>query len=140
VTLELALRLAGALQIALAAMHVVFPNRFDWKEELARLSLLNRQMFLVHTVFICVVLVLVGSLSLLAPHALLEPTPLSRLVLGGIAAFWGLRLVVQLFVYDTRLWRGNRFNTLVHVVFCVLWAYLVAVYAGAFLRQAGALH
>ena len=135
-TPELQLRLAGALQIALAALHVVFPKRFNWKEELGRISLLNRQMFVVHTVFICVVLVLFGSLSLLAPHALLDPTPLSRLVLGGIAAFWGLRLVVQLFVYDVRLWRGDRFNTVVHVAFCMLWAYLVAVYAGALVLQA----
>ena len=130
-SLELHLRLAGALHLVLAALHVVFPKRFHWKEELARLSLLNRQMFLVHTGFICLVLVMLGSLSLFAPHALLEPTPLSRLVLGGIATFWGLRLLVQWFVYDARLWRGDRFNTAVHVAFSVLWAYFAAVYAGA---------
>ena len=130
-TLEWHLRLAGALQIALAALHLAFPRRFHWKEELTRLSLLNRQMFLVHTLFLCVVLVLMGGLSLFAPAALLEATPLSRLVLGGFAVFWGLRLAVQWFVYDASLWRGDRFNTIVHVVFSILWAYLAAVYAGA---------
>ena len=129
------LRLAGALQLALAALHLVFPRRFQWREELFRLSLLNRQMFLVHTLFICVVLVLLGSLSLFAPEALLEPTPLSRFVLGGIAAFWGLRLLVQWFVYDARLWRGDAFNTFVHVAFSVLWAYLAAVYGGILLLR-----
>jgi hypothetical protein len=134
VTLESHLRAAGALQIALAAAHLAFPRRFNWGQELARLSLLNRQMFLVHTFFICVVLVLMGGLSLFAAEALLEATALSRLVLGGFAAFWGLRLVVQWLVYDPTLWRGDRFNTMVHVVFSVLWAYLTAVYGVLALR------
>jgi hypothetical protein len=131
VTLESLLRLAGALQIALAALHLAFPKRFEWKEELARLSLLNRQIFLVHTLFVCFVLLLFGSLSLLAPHLLLDATPLARFVLGGIAAFWALRLVVQWCVYDSSLWRGDRFNTLMHALFTMLWAYLAAVYGGA---------
>jgi hypothetical protein len=134
-TLESQLRLAGALQIALAAMHLAFPKRFQWKDELARLSPLNRQMFLVHTAFICFVLLLFGSLSLLAPHLLLDATPLARFVAGGIAAFWTLRLFAQWFVYDRSLWRGDRFNTTVHVTFSLLWAYLVVVYACALLLQ-----
>jgi hypothetical protein len=131
VTLEAQLRIAGALQIALAAAHLAFPKRFQWKEELARLSLLNRQIFIVHTLVLCFVLLLFGSLSLLAPHTLLDATPLARFVLGGIAAFWALRLVVQWCVYDSRLWRGDRFKTLMHAVLTLLWAYLAAVYGGA---------
>jgi hypothetical protein len=131
VILELLVRVAGALQIALAALHLTFPKRFRWGEELSRLSLLNRQMFLVHTLFLCVVLVLFGSLSLFSPRALLEPTLLARLVLSGIAVFWGLRLVVQWFVYDARLWRGDRSRTLVHLGLSALWAYLTAVYLAA---------
>ena len=127
---ETHLRIAGALQIALALAHLAFPRRFRWAEELARLSPLNRQMFHVHTLFIGVVLVMIGGLSLLAPGALLEPTALSRLVLVGFAGFWGLRLYCQWFVYDSRLWRGNRFNTIVHGAFTLLWTYLTAVYVG----------
>ncbi len=128
------LRIAGALQILLALLHLAFPRRFQWKEELARLSPLNRQIFMVHTFFICVVLVLFGALSLLAPETLLEPTRLARLVLGGIATFWGLRLLCQWFVYDASLWRGQRFNTVMHVLFTLLWLYLTVVYFGIFLR------
>ncbi len=127
------LRIAGALQIALALLHLVFPRRFQWKEELARLSPLNRQIFLVHTFFICLVLVMIGSLSLLAPSALLEPTRLSCLVLGGFTTFWGLRLFCQWFVYDPALWRGQPFNTVVHVLSSLLWLYFTAVYFGALL-------
>jgi hypothetical protein len=126
---ELHLRIAGAIQIALALLHLVFPRRFHWREELAHLSLLNRQIFYVHTAFICLVMILVGVLSLAAPEALLEPTRLSRLVLDGLAIFWAARLTCQWFVYDVSLWRGQAFQTIMHGVFTVIWIYLTGVYA-----------
>lgn len=136
-SLEFCLRLAGVLQIALAAMHLLLPGRFNWKEELSRLSLLNRQIFVVHTVFICLVLVLMGVLSLFAAPLLLEPAPLARMVLGGMVVFWALRLAFQWCVFDWRLWRGNAFNTGIHILFTMLWTYFVAVYLAALLRLGG---
>jgi hypothetical protein len=59
---------------------------------------------------------------------------LSRLVLGGFALFWFVRLVCQWFVFDRSLWRGHRFHTVVHVVFTVLWTYFTAVNAAASVR------
>ena len=44
-SLALHLRVAGAGLIVLALAHVLFPRRFAWREELPRLSLLNRQIF-----------------------------------------------------------------------------------------------
>ena len=38
-----------------------FPRQFRWREELARLSLLNRQIFLVHTFFIVLVVTMMGA-------------------------------------------------------------------------------
>ncbi len=60
------LRIAGTLLILLALAHVFFPKRFNWREELARLSLLNRQIFYVHSVFIGVVLLMMGGVSVFA--------------------------------------------------------------------------
>jgi len=130
---EFHLRLAGALQLALAAVHLWFPKYLNWKAELSRLSRLNHQIFLVHTVFICYVLAAMGLLSLFAAETLLQPALLSQLVLGGLAGFWGLRLSFQWFVYDRRLWRGNTQRTLIHVGMSLLWLYLAAVYAGPLL-------
>ena len=132
---EVYLRVAGALQIGLAMAHVFFPRRFNWKEELSRLSLLNRQIFLVHTAFISFVLLMFGGLSLFAPKTLLHSGQLSRLVLGGLAGFWGVRLIFQWFVYDRKLWRGNSFNTFIHFLFTGLWAYLAGVYAISLFTQ-----
>ncbi|HTE06519.1 MAG TPA: hypothetical protein VK824_10005 [Planctomycetota bacterium] len=132
---ELHLRIAGVLQLGLALLHLAFPKRFDWARELPRLSLLNRQMFVVHTAFIAVVVAMFGALSLLAPQALLEESVLSRLVLGGLAAFWTLRLVVQCCVFDSRLWRGHALHTAIHILFTAAWLYLGGVYAAILLLR-----
>jgi hypothetical protein len=133
-SLETHFRIVGALQIAIAALHVTFPKRLGWTEELPRLSLLNRQIFVVHAIFICVVLVMMGALTAFAPEELLQPTRLARFALAGFTAFWALRLVFQWFVYDSKLWRGNRTNTLVHFGATALWLYFAAVYGVAWLR------
>jgi hypothetical protein len=129
------LKMAGALMLLLALGHVYFPKRFGWKEELGRLSLLNRQIFLVHCFFICLVLGMFGVLSLVYTGTLTQPGPLARLVLGGLVIFWTARLYIQFFVYDPRLWKGNRFNTAMHIFFSLMWLYYVAVYAAALWRQ-----
>jgi hypothetical protein len=133
-TIQQNLRLAGILLIALGLLHFVFPRRFNWKEELARLSLLNRRIFQVHHFFVALVVTMMGAGSLFFADALVQPGPLARLVLAGAVLFWACRLVVQWFVYDVELWKGNRLHTAVHIVFSALWIYLIAVYGWA-LRQ-----
>ena len=134
-TLEVALRVVGALQLALAGLHLTFPRHLGWREELPRLSLLNRQIFVVHTIFVCFVLVLFGALSLCAPRTLLEPSALSRFVLVGITAFWALRLAIQLWYFDASLWRGHRDRTIAHVGFTALWVSFFGTYGLVLARQ-----
>jgi hypothetical protein len=129
--IELHLKIVGTLLVLLGVAHCYFPKRFGWKDELARLSLLNRQIFLVHTFFIALTLMLMGSITVVYTKALLEPTPLNRAILAGAAIFWACRLFVQFFVYDSKLWRGNVFNTWMHVLFSCFWVYLVATYSMA---------
>lgn len=129
------LRIVGALLLALAAIHVFFPARFRWREELPRLSRLNQQMFLVHVLFIVLMLVMMGVLSALFTEQLVTPTPLAVVVLASLAIFWGLRLIVQWFVYDRALWWGQPFPTAVHLIFTALWTYFTVVYSWALGEQ-----
>jgi hypothetical protein len=133
--LEISLRLAGLLLIVLAAAHVTFPKRFHWADELPRLSLLNRQMFLVHVWYIVFTVASMGVLSLVFTEVLIERSPLARFVLAWLCFFWLSRLVVQWFVYDRALWVGNRVHTGVHVCFTAMWCYLSLVYGWALWRQ-----
>ena len=130
-TLAFHLKLCGALLIALAALHPAIAKRLRWKDDLAGVSLLTREVFWVHALFVVLILAQFGVISLVFTRALLEHTLLARVVLAGLVMFWGLRLFVQHFVYSPRIWRGHRFNTAMHIVFSGLWAYLVAVYSVA---------
>lgn len=127
----IALRLAGLFLLGLFVLNFFVPGRFKWAQELPRLSLINRRIFQVHAVFIALVLLLSGLLLVALPHELLAPAPLARAVLGGLAAFWGLRLWMQWFVYDRELWVGKRFETAMHFLFSGLWVFLTATFTTA---------
>src|SRR5262245_20124682 len=127
------LHVVGVIMAGLVVINLFVPGRFHWREELSRLSLLNRQIFQVHALFLVLILALLSALLLTSAEALLEPTPLSRAVLTGLTIFWGLRLIVQFFVYSPDIWRGDRFRTAAHYVFAATWLYVTAVFAAALL-------
>jgi len=124
---------AGVIMAALVALNVYVPVRFCWREEMARLSLLNRQVFQAHSIFLVLTLGLFSALLLTCAEALAEPTRLARAVLIGLTIFWGLRLLMQFFFYSPRIWRGHRLNTVMHVVFSAIWIYFTALFAAALL-------
>lgn len=130
-TLVTHLRFIGVLMAALVVVNFFVPGRFHWREEMARLSLVNRQIFQAHTVFIVLTIAMFSVLLLTAAETLLEPTRLSHLVLGGLTIFWGVRMLMQWFFYSPAVWRGNRFNTVMHGVFSAAWVYVTAVFAVA---------
>lgn len=126
--MELQLKIIGALLIALSLIHVFFPAYFKWKTELQPLSPINRQMMYVHTFFLAFALLLMGLLCISSAKDLIE-TPLGRRIGLGFAIFWALRLVIQFFGYSSKLWRGKRFETAVHIIFSLLWIYLSVIFA-----------
>jgi len=134
-TVEHHLRIAGALLLGLAALHVPIAWRLRWREELTKVSYLTRQIFWVHTGFIVLLLIMMGLLGLAFAPMLTAPSGLARIVLSGLAAFWAVRLYTQWFVYDRAHWRGDRFNTCVHFAMTGLWAYLAGVFAWAAWNQ-----
>jgi hypothetical protein len=133
--LETHLKLAGLALLVLAFAHVFFEKRFGWKEDFKSVSPFNRQVFYVHNFFIMLLLALLGALSLFGTEAMLEKSALGRYVAGGTAFFWACRWVTQLFVYDSALWRGKKFETRAHICFSLFWTYLVAVYGWCFWWQ-----
>ena len=121
--MELNLKIAGILQIALGLFHAFFPRRFRWRDELAAISLLSRQMMYVHTLFIALTIILMGVLCLTSAPELVG-TAFGRRICLGFAIFWLARLIVQFFGYSSELWRGKTFETAMHIVFSIFWVYL----------------
>ena len=130
--MKMCLQIAGILQLALSLAHIGFARRFEWSEELKRVSLLTRQIFWVHTGFLMLVLAGFGGISFFCADDLLARSTLSRAVLGGLSVFWVARLYCQFFVYRSELWRGNNLHTVAHILFALLWTFLTTVYATAF--------
>ena len=127
-TLVLHFRLVGVLMAWLVAVNLIVPGLYRWREELSRVSLLNRQIFQAHNVFLILSLALLSVLLLGAPESLLEPTRLSRAVLSGLTIVWALRMLMQWFFYSPEIWRGHRFNSAMHCVFSAIWVYVTAVF------------
>lgn len=107
----------------LSLIHIGFPTYFKWKEDLKPLSLINKQMMEIHTIFIGITVFLMGLLCLTSAQELVT-TSLGKKICFGFGIFWMMRLVFQLFVYSSKLWQGKRFETVVHVLFTFLWIYL----------------
>ena len=120
------LQIVGSLMVLLALIHIRFPNYFKWKEEFRTVSLLNRQMMYIHTLFLAVVLLLMGVLCVSSAEALIS-TPLGNRICVGLGLFWLLRLIIQFWGYSSLLWRGKSFETTVHVIFSLLWTYFTIV-------------
>ena len=125
--METQLKVIGFLLVVLALLHGGFARYFGWRREFAPVSLINRQMMYVHTFFVAFTVGLMGLLCLTSAPALVG-TALGRRVALGLGVFWLARLLIQLFGYSARLWRGKRFETAVHVGFVALWSYLSGVF------------
>jgi len=130
--METHLKVIGGLLMLLALIHVVFPKYFNWQQELSKLSLANRQIMYVHSFFIAFMVLLLGVLCLTSSAELIY-TPLGKRISLGIGIFWGVRLMIQFFGYSPKLWKGRLFETTVHIVFSVFWAYLTSVFITAYL-------
>ena len=121
------LKITGIILVLLSLLHIVFPKRFNWKQELMHLTLLNRQIMRVHTFFIAFAVFLMGILCLSSAEEITE-TSLGKKIALGLGLFWFIRLLTQLFGYSTKLWKGKTFETTVHITFSLLWIYISSIF------------
>ena len=130
--MEIHFKIIGILLIALALVHIGFPRYFKWKVELSSLSIMNRQMMYVHSFFIAFAVFLMGLLCLTSANELVS-TVLGKRISLGLGIFWSMRLIAQFIVYSSKLWKGKTFETTVHILFSLFWAYLSTLFILAYL-------
>ncbi|MEP2239504.1 MAG: hypothetical protein ABJI22_14150 [Maribacter sp.] len=131
--MEIQIKIIGGVLILLALFHIIFPKYFNWKEELNKLSLINKQIMTVHTIFVALTVFLMGLLCVTSSRELIE-TRFGKTVSLGLAIFWTVRLIIQFFGYSSTLWKGKNFETFVHIIFSILWIYLSIVFWVNFLK------
>jgi len=132
--MEIHYLIIGSLLIVLALIHSVFPKYFNWKSELQSLNLINRQMMTIHTFFVALTVFLMGLLCVTSSNELIE-TPLGRKIALGLGIFWSIRLIIQFFGYSADLWKGKKFETGMHILFSLLWAYLSCVFLATYFTK-----
>ena len=125
--MEIHLKIVGILLLILALIHIAFPKYFEWKKGLSGLSLINKQMMLAHTFFIALTVFMMGLLCLCCTSELLE-TNIGHKILFGLGVFWAIRLYFQFFFYSKDLWKGQKFETYMHILFAFFWVYISFVF------------
>ena len=99
--LPYALYVGGAFHLGFAAFHLLFWRAFRWRDELPKLTPLNRQVVQVMNLALVTAFVAVAYLSLGYADAM-ATTPLGHAVCFAVAAFWLGRLIMQFMFFDMR--------------------------------------
>lgn len=125
--MQIHIKICGVLFILLALVHLIFPRYFQWRKELATLSLVNRQLMYVHTFFIAWAVLLMGVVCIRSAQEM-QSSAIGKTLAAGLFLFWSARLLFQLFIFSRRLWWGKSLETGVHIVFTMLWTYFSWVF------------
>lgn len=119
---------AGAVQLVILAANFVLPRKLDCRENLARVSPMIREIFMVHWAYIVLILGVFASISFWFAPELAGASRLGRFLAAVIAVFWLLRVPIQLFLYDPEIRRQNRLGD---VAFLLAFSYLGVVFGAA---------
>jgi hypothetical protein len=130
------LKIGGALHFAILIASALVPQVLDWQKSLASLDKFLRQLIWVHGIFIVLVIIGFGVLSLLNAEAMASGTTLARSICGFISLFWLARLGIQCFVFDaTPVIHGVWLKAGYHALTAVF-TYMAVVYGLAALLPA----
>lgn len=106
-TLEFLVIVGGVLHFGTLTAGAAVPFVLDFKSELAKVDPLIRQLVWVYATYIFLAILSFGALSVCFSGPLVEGTLLARVICGYIAAFWAIRLVIQLFIFDSKRHLSN---------------------------------
>ncbi|MBC9868471.1 MAG: hypothetical protein F7O42_11440 [Opitutae bacterium] len=130
--LKNALTLAGMAHFGILVASATVPKALNWRENLGLLPKLLQQLFWVYGSFIVLVIVCFGVITLTQAEELARgEEPLARLVCGMIALFWFVRLLVQLFVFEAKLYLTTTFYRIGYNGLTLVFIFLTAVYTWA---------
>ncbi len=124
-----ALWIAGGIQLLDIAANLALPRKIQARENLARVSPIVRQIFLVHWLYILLVLVIFGVACLCFAPELAGGSALGRFLSGALAVFWLSRAGIQVFYFDAEFRRQNRLGALAFAVSAVFMGVVFAIAA-----------
>jgi hypothetical protein len=123
-----ALWIAALVQLAIALANFVLPGKLQYRQNLARLAPIVRQIFVVHSGYIVGIVMLFAALTFGFASELASGRGLGRFLAASVSLFWFCRIPLQLFYYDPVLRRANRAGDL---AITVALAFVASTYAWA---------
>jgi hypothetical protein len=121
--------LAGMAHFGILIASALVPFRLSWREELAVLSKLHRQMYWVYGGYVVLSIVAFACISMLNAQELASGSGLARSFCFYVAVFWGVRVGLQL-IFDVKehltLWwlkAGYHLLTVLFLGFTVLYGW-----------------
>jgi len=123
--------LAGAIHAGIVVANFPLFRRFEIRENVRSMPLFLRQIFLVHWLYILLVVGMFSAVCLLFARDLAGASALGRFLSAFMAGFWLLRIFLQIFYYDRELRRANRALDALYVVSLSM---LVAIFGVVALR------
>lgn len=93
--------IGGVFNLWFAVFHLLFWKLFDWKEDLASLTNINRAVMQILNLCLVFVFLLFAFISLFHSTELLTSN-LGKTLLTGIAIFWFLRMIEQIIFFGLR--------------------------------------
>ena len=128
--ISLALWLAGAGHFAVLIASFQVPYRLRWKEDLAKLTSLNRKLMWVHGGFTVYTILSFGVLTLLSHDEILRGQRAGLALAAFIGLYWLLRVVVDFTYYEHADWPQGRAFVVGHVLLTLLFVFLFVTYLG----------
>jgi hypothetical protein len=123
------LQIAGALHLGLLWAGATMPGAVDLRGNLAALPPFIRRLFWVYLSFIGLTLAGFGAITFFHAKAMASGEPLARAVCGFLAAFWMLRLIVAVLVFDVRPYLTHWLYRLGYHALNAVFLYLSVIYA-----------
>ena len=98
---EVSLFTGGIFNLGFTIFHLFFWKLFDWRNDLASLTPVNRSVMQILNLCLTFMIFLMAYLSLFLPRELLT-TKLGNILLIAFALFWFLRMLEQIFVFEVK--------------------------------------
>ena len=93
--------LMGICHFLILIASAMVPMKLNWKEDLAVLSKLHRQMYWVYGGYVVLSIAAFGLICIFNAAEIAQGSPLARGLCAYIALFWGIRFALQ-WVFDAR--------------------------------------
>ena len=126
--MKTAIQIAGIVQLSIAGANFLLPSLLRYQENLAKVSPIIRQIFIIHSLYIVIVLVGFAAISLLFANELAGASALGKFISSLLAVFWLARVAI----YDRSL---RQEHPLGHAAFTLASASLGTTYLLAALHQ-----